>query len=681
MEKVYIKPNAQEIIIKGAVTDGHMDIFAYDPSDDQTKKLGHLFILGHVQHETDDMAYAINLISALAKREYYSKLTASPKEAFSSTLKKVNEVVEEFFEHKGVKINIGIFAIAGEQMYISKLGKFKILLARDDKTIDVLNNIMFDKETVQEKQFSSVISGLVQANDRILAYYPSKTTLSRERYLKMYLHKYEAPEFMEQLKSIKKEKDAFSCAMVYIKFDKMKEVAVEPRVQPQELTPAQLTVTTNLGSAPRKARVESKKESPSLVAASEPVKPTIVEPVAIAGKESVKELVTTSKQYAEADQEVPRIIATEFSLGKKDNFMNSTIHRFRFNHLTPKKKAVLSLIGVVLVLGVSFGVQSFFGTNPEVRELNAAIKTAQERLELAKTKMSQNDTPGAREILNSSLASLTASEQTNGVRNELQQLLDEVDQVQDADTSLIAHVETDQGQITQIKIGKSFFAYTKVSDDSGKLLVLENGAIKSSKPAENTRPAMLVTSSKGTPVLIDIANQKTVAIKDSGPEVAVFSLPQPVVASYFYEDNLYMTDGTGIFKAADVFQGDVTAKTWLKQNDVFPSDTALIAVDGDIYIMTKQGMLITYFRGEKKSEVATTFSVGDGDLLLTNADGPSLYLFSKNAGRIYVFDKKTGTLLKTFRIGTENPLVTATVDAENVLYFVTQDNKIWKIVQ
>ncbi len=694
MEKIYIKPTSHEIIIKGALADGHTDIFSYDPSDEQTKKLGHLFIVGHVQHETDDMTYSVNLISALAKREYYSKLTAAPKEAFASTLKKVNEVVEEFFEHKGLQINIGIFAIAGEQLHISKLGKFKILLAREDKTIDVLNNILFDKEQVQEKQFSSVISGQVNEKDRILAFYPSRATTARERYLKMYLHKYDAAQFAQQLQDIKKDKDAFNCAMVYIQLDKIKEITAEPRIQPQELSSSPQLATAPLSAskpAIRKTRVEPKKttsptpsstlEEAPLAETVSPVRP--LSPITQEKEPVVKNIVTTSNRYIETNMEVPRIIPSEFSLGKKDNFITTAVHRFGFSHLTPKKKAFLSLLSVAIIISASFGVQAVISGNPEARALNDSLKGAREQLDLARIKLSQDDKTGARLILNTSMASLAAisSDKTKPIEEELRQFLDEIDQAQDASPTVVTQLPQDQGQATLISTGKNIFAYLKGTEEGkGNLITLENGSIRSSNEVANTQPSMVVTSTKGTPVAIDLANKKTVAIKDSGPEIATFSIGQPV-ASYFYEDNLYIIQDGIIQKIADIFQGNAGPKSWMKTDTPLVVDPALMVVDGNIFVMTKQGVLATYFRGEKVSEVATSLNVSSEHLLLTHNDAASLYLVDKQSGRIYILDKKTGTLLKTLKIGSQEAIVTAAIATDNTIYFLTRDNKIWKITQ
>ncbi|MEK7121229.1 MAG: hypothetical protein AAB857_00805, partial [Patescibacteria group bacterium] len=239
MEKIFLKPTQTEILVRGSQKEGHLDIFAYDYSFDETKrKLGNLYIVGNIQpsaptldgrgsdQSVGDVTYATNLVASLAKREYYSNPDLSPKEAFSAALKKINDVVDEFFVNKDVKVNIGIFALAGENINISKIGKFKIFLARDDKTIDILNNIdLFTKERVEEKEFSHVISGRIAHGDKILAFYPGRLVTVREKAIKESFLKLNTEQFLEKIGAMKEEKANLAYAALYIKLDRVKEPA------------------------------------------------------------------------------------------------------------------------------------------------------------------------------------------------------------------------------------------------------------------------------------------------------------------------------------------------------------------------------------------------------------------------------------------------------------------------
>src|SRR3990167_4195074 len=116
MEKIFLKPTQTEILINGPQKEGHLDIYSYDYNADENKRvLGSLYLIGNVNqpeesteettNDAPDIAYMVNLVASLAKREYYSKPSLTPKEAFAGTLKKINEIVDEFFKNRGVKIN------------------------------------------------------------------------------------------------------------------------------------------------------------------------------------------------------------------------------------------------------------------------------------------------------------------------------------------------------------------------------------------------------------------------------------------------------------------------------------------------------------------------------------------------------------------------------------------------
>ena len=117
MEKVFLKSTPKEIVIGGEFKEGRTDVFAYDYyDDDEKRKLGGLYLIGNVKQGEDEetnaetqndpsgVAYVTNLVASLAKREYFSKPDTSPRAAFEATLKKVNDVVEEFFKNKNLKL-------------------------------------------------------------------------------------------------------------------------------------------------------------------------------------------------------------------------------------------------------------------------------------------------------------------------------------------------------------------------------------------------------------------------------------------------------------------------------------------------------------------------------------------------------------------------------------------------
>lgn len=669
MEKIYLKPISQEILIKGASSEGHLDVFSYDPADENGKKLGSIFIIGHVHHETDDVTYSVNLIASLAKREYYAKPNLAPRDAFTATLKKVNEVVEDFFEHEGLKLNIGVFAVAGENIFLSKLGKFKILLARGDRAIDVLNNVdLFDKEVTSEKQFSSIISGKVTEKDRILAFYPSRAMTAREKYFKTDLLSLSPVDFVQKINAIKQEKDSFACAAVYIDLNKVREIASAPRIEPHD-TPVRLA-----GSSPKPKPVQT-----STIQSKEKIAPTQDPNRVYASPAAMNHAEQSAYSLSE---EVPKIIPSEFSLGTKGNIFTSSWNRIRFINLTPRNKAIISLGLAAVIIGASFAVKAFVVPNPEAKHVQEAIDTARMNIQLARTKVSQQDMAGARSTLNSSLASISSlaadKTKTNPVEQELLALLDELDQAEEVSPAFVAQVPMEYGKAASLAGADNVFAYSYNQESkTGVIAKVHNETVSEERETPELN-ANLMFATKEYASVVDTTLSKIVTWAEEKAKSATFVAPENTKSMYLYEDNMYLVSPTGIHRIVDVTKGG-SSKSWLAEGESVIANPALIAVDGDIYVMNTSGVLAKYFKGKKQSETNTGLVINDQQLLLTTNEGPSLYLVDKQMRRIYIIDKKTGNLTRTLKIDSAEPLVTAAVDNTGSIYFSTSDNKIWKV--
>lgn len=434
MEKIFIKPTSQEILVKGSKKEGHLDIYSYDYEDDDTKrKLGSLYLIGNVQQgigSTDseessdiDANYITNLVASLAKREYYSDQNLSPKEAFSCALKKINDVIDEFFVNKNIKINIGIFALAGENIHISKLGKFKILLARDGKNIDILNNIdLFTKERVEEKEFSHVVSGRIGSGDKILAFYPGRLVTAREKTLKESFLKLGTDQFVQKINSIKNEKNDFACAALYISLNQVKEPALAKKTRHAEPKPM-IDLPPAIFEPQPSTNIVMPENEPQLAAETKSAK-----------------TATPALEVPKTEVELPRIIRSEFALGKKDNPVMMVFNKMRFMLPQRNSKAIFFGSAVALILIGGFVFKSLFVLSPEEKKTANAVSEARDNLRLAKTKIDQNDLITARKLLMGSIGSIAAvtpSKKTDETKSEILQLLDNLDQASEASPVLV----------------------------------------------------------------------------------------------------------------------------------------------------------------------------------------------------------------------------------------------------
>ncbi len=684
MEKTYLQASSQEIVVNGGAPDGRVDVFSYGPgSDEAMKQLGHLFIIGHAIHERDDVGYAVNLVAALAKREYYTDSASTPKAAFTRMLKKINEVVDDFFKNKGLTMNIGIFAIAGENIVISKLGKFKILLARAGKTIDILNNIEhFEKELVEKREFSNIISGRVSSHDKVLAYYPSAPLTSRERYLKSYLLSMEPEAFTEKINSIGAGNTKFSGALLYVNLKQIHERVQTPKVEPAEILQAQLAAKPEPVVPAHKPQEPATSKIP---AEESPDNETLVGEEAGTGTPAKEERPAGSPATTEP-QEPPRIIPTEFFLGKRATFVTTLTKKMRFlNLMTPKGRAIVALAAVILVISVSLVVKSLFFISPAERKLRQTISEAQTNLKLAQTKITQSDVLGARMLLASTLSSIQglgdkASEATSQQTvKAVYGILDAIDHAKDISPSVVYQLPGDVGIAKLISRASDGTLVVYTFDDKaqiGYLLRVQGETLRDKTEIKDFTPTALYAGTDAV-ILADSENSQVAVAKDGKVQKLSLEIQNPVDAS-FYEGNLYMLTAEGIYKVTDIVQGKAKASPWLAK-DVAPAAGPLfITVDGNINIMTTSGTITVYYKGKKIGEASTSLIPAASDVFTTESESPSLMLVQKQSGRIYIIDKKTLSLVQTLKVGTADPILSAVAGLENSVYFVTKDNKIWK---
>ena len=613
MQKTYLKPAVQEIVVKGSPKEGRTDVFAYDYFDDDSKrKLGGLYIVGNVKQDENassklnsvadadnspDIAYVTNLVASLAKREYYSRPDIPPRDAFSATLKKINDVVEEFFKNRSLKVNIGIFAIAGEQILISKLGKFKIVLGRpahadgESRTVDILNNVdLFSKEQVEEKEFSNIVSGKIMAGDKLFAFYPNRMVVAREKAIKADLLRFNAEQFAEKINSVKEIKPDFDCGALYLFIDNHRELAVK---KPKSAIPERIEPSMELVKTKPKEEYKSPALSDKEAPDSEPA------------------------------QEIPRIISSEFSLGRKVNPLLASIlapvkmarglfNSWRETRALKDKFLLLSLVAGVLIVGVVL-TKMFVVIEPEKRQLNTVIDQTRNNLKLVRTKIGQNDLIGARQLLVDSLSSIYAvgitNDRTGKTAGEVYKVLDNIDKAVDVSPSLLESMPEELNQ--------------------------------------------------------------TIAVLNAHKDLGI--------AFAIYENNLYVLTSDNILKLSDIDKASLKEPSpWLKSSTL-PPQSVSIAVDGNIYIINSSGTLTVFYKGEKASETNTFLVSNSGDVLLTSKNSDKLYLVNKILARIYELDKESKTLIRTLKVGSSEPFVNAYLAGDSTIIITTKDNRIWEI--
>lgn len=423
MEKITLKPITKELLFKAEEPNTHSDVVSYTGTNSQERALGSLYLMGHAKYGEEDLGYVVSLISSLARREYYSEQSLKgqdPKTAFEHTLKKLNEVLDDFFKNKSLTLNIGLAAVAGEQLLLSKLGKFKVGLARNGEYIDVLNNLLlFQKSEEDEQQFSNVISGALKPGDKLFGYYPARALTMREKSLQGIFVKENQEQFTDKIALLANTANNFTCCGFHISMEEIKEI-------PLQSMPAAV-----VAPMPVLARLDSARQ------ASAPPGPE-PEPTPV-----INLPPTRSK-----------IIAAELSVSKKGNvlrsFANAAGTLRNLNRLPIQKRFRGFIVIAVLVL-VPLVTIALIRAGGDPSEAKTAYQEAGNNLKLAKTKIAQNDFKEARTLLAAGLGKIASYDTENivAVRGELQTSLDEVDHVSSRAPTMIRDLTPEEIELAK----------------------------------------------------------------------------------------------------------------------------------------------------------------------------------------------------------------------------------------
>lgn len=672
MEKLTLKPHANEIIVNHGTTDGVIDMFSYSPDEAATREFGSLFVLGHRDSDSSNVGYVVSLISALARREYYANPNIPPREAFSRTLRKANEVVDEFFRDGEVKLSVGIVAIAGSTIMVSKLEKFKILLARENQVIDILSNVLlFSKEHTEKRRFSSIIHGSVQPGDRILAFVPTRAITSRERNLKTWFLKLPQDEFAARVAHIGTEHASFAAAILHIDMAQSSEPALMPSPQPPELMQSEPMPAPTLAWKPRQWGSSLDVSVPQTIDASASLSS---QPV---GRER-------SHQSVVMDTEVPRIIPSEFSLGIRRTALSRWFGHIRFVRLDGRGKAITLALIAVLTIGGALLAKSFLFVSPQEQKEQQALSDIRRDLDLARSKVAQNNRIEARQILARALTALLDMHLTDGGAKDLQasitSTMDSVDNAQPSAPTLLASPQPDALSITLAawsSASQTIWVGGTAEENGAWVAPLRDGIVGSHIVFDSAKPDLLI-GWRDSVLSIDFANR--IITRTVGDTVKSYSIPTQDVLQDAAEfaDSLYVLTDKSIIKITDLDTDKPVTKQWLADTAELSAGAARIWVDGSVWTMSRDGSLTTYYKGKKSGQVAAPLSPA-GTWRLIGSSGGLLAVANGDTRRIYLINPQDGSLVRTLKIDSELPFIYLSAGPDGSVLLITKESKVWRV--
>lgn len=650
--------------------------------------LGHLCLMGHVASEgADDVNYLVSLLGSLAKREYYSKdslKSGDPRLAFEKTLTKLNEVLENFFASDKLDISVGLIAIANGNLMTSKLGKFKVSLARDGEYIDVINNIdLFKKDSSNSLQFSNIISGPVNKDDKVFAFIPVKPITSREKALRTAFLQTDQDQFYAKLSQIAEANESFNCCGVHMQITESKEIHKEILDNISKIEDSIHLDNNSYKSSTLTDSLVYHTPNISLASTNNAQKDINIDDESdIISKQIInQETKSHNSQIIELDSNYPSMIPTAVTYSSKNSGAVSTIAKailFTKNlipsvNLPFNIKINPKLILIPVIVAIAFGAYYLFPNEESV-----AIKNGTEKIKEINSLIDSGDLSNARSLLTSTIASIESyeSDKSNSLKSSLKDLYDKSEK---RDASIPQLYRDFSEQLTQDKVVK--FAL----DGEDSVILTDQSSVAISQPSSlkeigNIKhnpdnwilaDSKIVSLEKGIALRI-LGLKDKVSINDSNELSSAISSP------VIFGKNIYALSNNKIVKIDNAVGGGFKISNWSKED--IGSQISSIAIDGSIYALsTSESKIKVFFKGNKTSEFKLPFEIAGDSTIHTTEDGSKLFIVSPTSKILYVFDKSSGQLIKSSSFENIDSVSQIQLGKDESLYILDNNNKLYKL--
>lgn len=164
---------------KHKVLAGLATAYQFEPEISDKRNLGELFIVIEVMGQFKLCNQIINLIISTANECYFAENEIiDPAQKLEETLSEINNNAINLSKDKQLgwlkKVNAVIGAVTSDSIHLAHCGKANAYLFRNNKLIDLFESYDKDKtDSAQKQVFSSIISGKINLNDKLLIASPA----------------------------------------------------------------------------------------------------------------------------------------------------------------------------------------------------------------------------------------------------------------------------------------------------------------------------------------------------------------------------------------------------------------------------------------------------------------------------------------------------------------------------
>lgn len=675
-----IFPKFKEVVIKKDLSQesqpksfrGEMnffDVFSYKLDTDKYDANNYLWIIVQITTGDPALSYIPNLIASFIKRGFYENQSFSeenldkniinlPKgvelsDNLENSLKKTNLLIDDLIKNNKIKANIGVCLFNQEKIFASKIGMVKLFLVRDNKLIDVFENItLFSRVHFSEKRFSNIISGKILKGDKIFFFIPNRLLSSRFKYLKNGLLKYGQEEFINKLSELGHKikerggKENFFCCGIYIGIEQMiKEVK---EVEEKEILAKKI------------------KDNQAQLLSTEGFKKN----------ENIKD--EKIKKIKIFPGEVARI-----TKGDKLKYFLSKF-KLAILGLSQRKRKFsffIVLISILIILGTLFIINIL----KESSNLNRNLAEINEKLKIAESKFILGKTKEARVEINDALKQLKEIEDKRKLKivNQARIIFNKIEKLSQKSPSILFEnlKEFINDPRIIIAYGDRTFIYgiKKEQKQQGEVFEIKQGSVEKISDFEDN---------------INLAKLKYQNIILVGEDIRIFNLATKnikVIPKKFnflpldlgiYYDNLYFLGEDRIYKITNALKEPISESDWMENQGVKDKNLnqeKFISFDlsSKIWVLTQENKIKIFYKGKLNKEINLDFNTDKGDKIFVLEDGKEIFVYSAPLKIIRHLENED--LKESFDLSPIGIIKDITLNPVNSTFYILSPDSLWKL--
>ncbi len=684
------------------------DSFCYEPENVYEKRLGKLYMAGEIVNALPKNSYFLDSLTAVIKKEYYSKFLGSVEKNFKECLKKANDFLKKEVERENVSwlgnLNFAILVLKDNILNFAKVGNIKILISRAGEITDVSQELELQNfEPYPLKLFGQIATGKLTAKDKIIVLtkniheHFSKENLIKELTSKD-LEEKNIEKFFKERKKILSEISGI-CLLI-------------------DLTPSSLE--NNLSPFKKKTSQvfnfckEKKKLSISL---KENIINQIIyflKPITFILKKikslfCLKTLLPEIK-FRKSEKKFIKKENTKFSFWQKNciinktkkiiNFINSlTASSFKnlLNRLSKRFKIIYSRKNLTLIL--VFALVLITGFFISKTEKERQIKSGEQTLKEVRLKISQAQTfliltneEKANILFQEALEKVLPLSKTGplkekaiSLRKSIEENLFHLNKVEKIDKpSLVFEVNPEKINFIpqKILISSPFLYLFSPDSTSVYKFNLKQKIGESLEINQNIKMGTLFNDS----ILFFSEPDNLLFLENGQRLIKTFQLPYPNFSCKdiaAYKSNIYLLDN----KTGEILkikfkpkQKTQQSELWLSSHAKKTKDAISFAIDGSIWTLNSTNIINRYYAGDWQESLTLNFfpKIEKPLKIFTTPLLPELYILEPEKKRIIIINKQ-GKIIKQFQSEKFNDLKDFTISPDSRTIYLLNNLKIFQI--